>query len=79
MFGRGLRTSALGLYEIMQLENKCPAPTTASILYFNSDGQVARGPTASLASTSAVREPTGLVTRQMLLAQISSCGREGIA
>lgn len=43
MFGRGSKTSALGLCEIMQLEKEFPAPTTASILYFNSDGQVARG------------------------------------
>lgn len=44
MFGRGSETSALVLYENMQLEKEFPVhPPQQGILYFNSDGQVARG------------------------------------
>ena len=44
MFGQGPKTSALVLYENMQLEKEFPAqPPLRGILYFNSDGQVTRG------------------------------------
>ena len=44
MFGGGSKTSALVLYENMQLEKELPAqPPLRGILYFNSDGQVIRG------------------------------------
>lgn len=43
MFGRGSKTSALVLYENMQLEKEFAAqPPLRGILYFNSDGQVTR-------------------------------------
>ena len=45
MFGGGVKTSALVLYENMQLEKEFALRThhCERILYFNSDGQVTRG------------------------------------